>query len=107
VLSRTFLQWLRRSQQEAKRLETIVPKWLVTGFAFVAMGLFMALATTSLREHSYVVFLAFWIFFAGVHTRARKLYPQAPDFALFMGWFGLACMGALIGFMIYKTEFSG
>jgi hypothetical protein len=70
------------------------------------MGLFVALATTPLHKRPYIVFLAFWVFFAVLQSRARKLFPQAPEFGLFMGWFFLACMAVFIGFMACKTEFS-
>jgi hypothetical protein len=87
-------------------LEAVIPKWLARNFGIVTIGLFVALATTSLGKRPYIVFLAFWIFFAFLQTRVRKLYPQTPNIAVVIGWFFLVCMAAFIGFMVYKTEFA-
>jgi hypothetical protein len=105
VVGRTILEWLRRAQQESKRLEAVIPKWLARSFGIVAMGLFVALAITSLGKRPYIAFLAFWVFFAFLQTRARKLYPLTPNVAVVVGWFFLASMAVFIGFMVYRTEF--
>jgi hypothetical protein len=99
------LPYLRTALGRAKRLEAVIPKWLGRSFGIVAMGLIAALAITSLGKRPYIVFLAFWIFFAVLQVRARKLYPRTPNIAVVVGWFFLACMAVFIGFMFYKTEF--
>ena len=106
MIGRTILEGLRAAQLESKRLEAIIRKWLARSFGFGALGLFIALATTPLSKRPYIAFLIFGIFFAVLHLRARKLFPQSPDFGFVVGWFMLACWAALVGFMFYKTEFA-
>jgi hypothetical protein len=102
-LAERLVDWMKKSVEAGEQVEAAIPRWIrilaiVTGIIFYAFifGLF--------GKRLYIAFIAFWLVFAAVQTRARLLFPQFPNFAFFMGWLILAFMAVGIGAMILNVE---
>lgn len=94
-----WLEFLRRSQEAAPKW----PQWIHWLAGALAL-LFVAFALGLLGNRPYIVFAGFWFLFAICLLNIRKAAPQYPEFGIFVGWFILAVLGALIAYMTVAAQ---